>query len=38
MAKGKDKPQGTALEPCKVCGGTECGTPRIPVCCTDCGH
>ncbi len=37
MAK-KDKPRGQALEPCPECGGTECGTPRIPVCCEACGH
>ncbi len=37
MAK-KEKPQGTGLDPCKVCGGTECGTSRIVICCTDCTH
>jgi hypothetical protein len=37
MAK-KPKPQGAGLEPCKVCAGTECGTGRIVICCTDCTH
>jgi hypothetical protein len=23
---------------CEVCNGTECGTPRIPVCCEACTH
>jgi hypothetical protein len=34
----KSKPQGADLEPCAECNGTECGTPRIPVCCENCGH
>lgn len=29
-AKGKEKPQGTGLDPCPQCGAVECGTPRIP--------
>ena len=37
MAK-KQKPQGTGLGPCPACSGTECGTPRVPVCCEACGH
>ena len=23
---------------CAECGATECGTPRVPVCCGACGH
>ena len=38
MAKGKEKPRGTGLEPCPECGGVECGTSRVPVCCENCGH
>jgi hypothetical protein len=34
----KEKRQGRGLDPCKECGGVECGTPRIPVCCENCGH
>lgn len=26
------------LPPCPECGGVECHTPRIPVCCENCGH
>ncbi len=26
------------LAPCGHCGGADCGTPRIPVCCTSCTH
>jgi hypothetical protein len=37
MAK-KDKAQGTGLDPCAECGGVECGTGRIVVCCTGCSH
>jgi len=37
-SKGKEKPAGTGLDPCKTCGGFECGTGRIPVCCEACGH
>lgn len=35
MAKKK---QGQGLDPCPGCNGTECGTPRIPVCCGNCQH
>jgi hypothetical protein len=38
MAKDKDKPAGAALERCPACGGTECRTPRIVICCEACGH
>jgi hypothetical protein len=38
MATKKTKPQGTGLDPCPECGGTECGTPRIAKCCENCGH
>jgi len=34
----KKKQQGQALDPCRKCGGTECGTARIPVCCDSCSH
>ncbi len=34
----KDKAQGQGLDPCTSCGGVECGTPRVPVCCTSCTH
>jgi hypothetical protein len=34
----KKKAQGQGLEPCPECGGVECGTPRVPACCPDCGH
>jgi hypothetical protein len=37
MAK-KDKAQGTGLDPCTSCNGTECGTPRVAVCCESCSH
>jgi hypothetical protein len=37
MAK-KEKPAGQGLPPCPECGGTECRTSRIPVCCEACGH
>jgi hypothetical protein len=37
MAK-KDKPAGQGLDPCPECGGVECGTARIPICCEVCGH
>ncbi len=37
MAK-KDKAQGQGLDPCAECNGTECGTPRVPVCCEACRH
>jgi len=23
---------------CGACGGVECGTPRVPVCCEGCTH
>jgi hypothetical protein len=26
------------LPPCEICGGVECGTPRVPVCCEACSH
>jgi hypothetical protein len=38
MATKKSKQQGQGLEPCKECGGVECGTSRIGICCTDCTH
>jgi hypothetical protein len=34
----KKKQQGTGLDPCKACGGVECGSSRIPVCCDGCTH
>ena len=37
MAK-KDKKQGQGLQACTECGGVECGTVRIPVCCGSCSH
>jgi hypothetical protein len=38
MAKRRVKPVGSTLDACEVCNGTECGTPRIPVCCDSCTH
>jgi hypothetical protein len=39
MATKKDKrQQGAGLDPCKECGGVECGTGRIVICCTGCTH
>jgi hypothetical protein len=38
MAMAKKRQQGQALDPCENCGGQECGTARIPVCCADCTH
>jgi hypothetical protein len=34
-AKPKKTPAG---EPCEACGGVECGTARVPVCCESCTH
>jgi hypothetical protein len=25
-------------DPCEACGGVECGTPRVLVCCEGCTH
>jgi hypothetical protein len=36
--KPKPKPATPDVQPCEQCGGTECGTARIPVCCGDCTH
>jgi hypothetical protein len=37
MAK-KGKQQGTGLDPCESCGGVECGSARVPLCCESCTH
>jgi hypothetical protein len=34
----KPKQQGQGLAPCPECGGVECGSGRVPVCCEACGH
>jgi hypothetical protein len=34
-AKQKKTPAG---QPCESCGGVECGTARVPVCCDSCTH
>jgi hypothetical protein len=32
-------PDTTVLrDPCEACGGVECGTYRVPVCCGSCTH
>jgi hypothetical protein len=39
MAKGKSKEPVLPPGPeCEACGGRECGTPRVPVCCENCTH
>jgi hypothetical protein len=35
MAAKKKTPTG---EPCETCGGVECGSSRVPVCCDSCTH
>jgi hypothetical protein len=35
MAAKKKTPAG---QPCEECGGVECGTSRVPVCCSECSH
>jgi hypothetical protein len=32
------KKKTAAGDPCESCGGAECGTGRIPVCCDACSH
>jgi hypothetical protein len=32
------RPVKPAAAECGECGGIECGTPRIPVCCEACTH
>jgi hypothetical protein len=40
MAAKKPRTDSTVLhdDPCGECGGRECGTPRVPVCCESCTH
>ena len=37
-AKKKTRIVGAGLDPCEACGGVECGTLRIQVCCEACTH